>query len=164
MEQPSNATSPDELETAQVVRRVVIDAPVEAVWPSLADPDALARWLQADVSLDGVLAPGVAGRVIDADGAVRHVLITDVEHGRRLAWHWWEDGGELSSVEITTTPQGEATEVRVVETVALASVTSGGSRAGIVTDVFDQRWDVALPTLVDRFAAKLGVLAGSPVG
>jgi uncharacterized protein YndB with AHSA1/START domain len=158
---------PGEIETAQVIRSVRIDAPAEAVWRSLADPGELAIWLQADVQLDGALVPGVAGRVTDPDGAIRHMLITDVDAGRRVAWHWWEDGGELSSVEITATPDGETTEVRVVETVALAAVTSGGSRASAmsgVSDRFDRRWNTALPTLVDRFAAKLGVVPVSLVG
>jgi hypothetical protein len=63
------------------------------------------------------MRPGGCGHVID-DGVRREVLVTAVEPGRRLAWHWWADGGELSSVEITLLPAGRGTRVRVVEIAA----------------------------------------------
>ncbi len=44
------------------------------------------------------------------------MLVTTVEPGHRLAWHWWPDGGDLSSVEITTVPLDPGTRVSVTET------------------------------------------------
>src|SRR5690348_4354017 len=81
----------------QIVREVELSAPSDVVWAVLTDPDELAGWMGGEVDLP--LEPGAVGRVTDPDGTVRQVLVTDVEPGRRLGWHWWSDDDELSSVE-----------------------------------------------------------------
>jgi uncharacterized protein YndB with AHSA1/START domain len=101
---------------------VEIDAPVDDVWHTLTDPAELAGWLDAEVVVD--LEPGSVGHVVDPDGTVRQVLVTQVEPGHLLAWHWWADEGELSSVEITMIPVGDHTRVRVVECQAAAGGTT----------------------------------------
>ncbi len=78
-------------------------------------------------------------------------------------WHWWRDDGELSSVEITVAPAGDATDVHVVEVVALATVSAGGStsfvdRADAISAI-DQGWGTALPALAGRLARKLAAAA-----
>ena len=99
-----------------------LDAPVGDVWDAITDPAALAAWLGAEVELD--IAVAGTGRAVDHDGTVREILVTDVEPGHRLAWHWWSDDGELSSVELTLEPLVDATRVRVVEVLL---PTDGGS-------------------------------------
>lgn len=95
-----------------------IDADVDEVWEVLTDPDALGRWLGTEVAVD--LRPGGVGHVVDPDGTVRQVLVTDVDEANRVAWHWWEDGGPLTSVEITLTPTPSGTRVDVQEIFAMA--------------------------------------------
>jgi uncharacterized protein YndB with AHSA1/START domain len=99
-----------------VERSIEIDAEPAEVWDVLTDPDQLEGWLGERVELD--LRPGGGGTVVDDDGTRREVLVTTVEVDRALAWHWWTDGDELSSVEITLAPAapGHGTLVRVVET------------------------------------------------
>jgi len=149
-------------ELARVERSVRIEAPAEVVWQSLADPEELGAWLGGEVVLDRPLAPGAAGHVVEDDGSFRRLLVTEVGPGR-LAWHWWREGGELSSVEIEARPAGEATEVRVVEVVALATASAGGSkgstRAGGIGERFDDEWSAVLPTVAARLGRKLGVLS-----
>jgi len=100
----------------QVEREVELSAPVDVVWAVLTDPDELALWMGGDVDLD--LEPGSVGRVTEPDGTVRQVLVTDVEPGRRLGWHWWSDDDELSSVELVLEPlDGDRTRIRVTETI-----------------------------------------------
>src|SRR4051794_28389813 len=95
----------DTSSTDPVVEQAVeIDASPDDVWHTLTDPEELARWLNAEVDLE--LEPGAVGRVVDPDGTVHQVLVTEVDRPRRLAWHWWQDGGDLSSVEIVVTPCG----------------------------------------------------------
>jgi uncharacterized protein YndB with AHSA1/START domain len=97
-----------------LVREVELAAPTDVVWRTLTDPDELASWMGGQVDLD--LEPGAAGRVTDDDGTVRQVLVTDVEPGHRLAWHWWSDDGELSSVELVVDPlDDDRSRVRVSE-------------------------------------------------
>jgi uncharacterized protein YndB with AHSA1/START domain len=115
MSTPSpSAPAPD----TTVEQSTEIDADVDEVWEVLTDPDALGRWLGREVDLD--LQPGAAGRVVDPDGTVRQVLVTDVEEAARVAWHWWEDDGPLTSVEITLTPTPSGTRVDVQEIYAVA--------------------------------------------
>ena len=138
---------------------VDVDASPDDVWHTLTDPAELARWLDAEVVLE--LEPGAVGRVTDADGTVREVLVTQVEPGRVLAWHWWEDGGELSSVEITTLPIDDGTRVRIVECLATPAAPRGTSaqasagRPGPLGPL-DQRWQHSLVIL----AADVGAGAG----
>ena len=62
-------------------------------------------------------SPGEAGRVVDHDGTVRHLVIDTVDAGQRIGWRWWteEDPGAVSHVEITLVPSDGGTSVRVVE-------------------------------------------------
>jgi uncharacterized protein YndB with AHSA1/START domain len=80
-------------------RETDLDAPREAVWELVADPEGLATWLADDVELDAV-EPGERGVVLE-DGELRHVTIEEVEEGRRVALSWCAPGGEPSLVELT---------------------------------------------------------------
>jgi uncharacterized protein YndB with AHSA1/START domain len=157
----SSASVPQDtsFEIARVERSIHVDAPLDEVWSTIVEPDELSEWLGARVRLDRPIGPGAAGEVVETDGSVRHLLVIGHEPGRRLAWHWWRDGDELSSVEITTRPDGDGTEVRVVEIVALAAVTAGGaptfSTALDGLSAIDRSWSAALPALAARLTRKL---------
>jgi uncharacterized protein YndB with AHSA1/START domain len=97
-----------------VERHVTLPAGLDEAWELLTDPDDLAAWLGREVALDPT--PGAAGAVVDHDGTRRHLVVDEVDAGRRLAWRWWTDGDAASSrVEITLVPSDGGTEVRVVE-------------------------------------------------
>ena len=109
-----------------VERHVTLPADLDEAWELLTDPVDLAGWLGREVVLEPV--PGATGSVIEHDGTRRHLIIDEVEAGRRLAWHWWVEGDdETSRVEITLAPAEQGTAVRVVET--LAAGTTGPSAA-----------------------------------
>ena len=146
-------------ETAEVERSVRIEAPLDDVWRSLTEPDELSTWLGGEVDLDRPIGPGAAGRLVEDDGAVRHLLVTAHEPGRLVRWHWWRETaeggeGELSSVEIVLTPDAGATIVRVVEVVARsgasAAASPGFSSADAAMEAIDRRWAGALPALAAR--------------
>lgn len=124
------ATRPHEVLPAVVERSVEIDADLDEVWRVLTQPDQGegGGWLGSSVELD--LRPGGGGRVVDDDGAVREVLMAEVDAPVRLTWHWWHEDGPLSTVEITATPTSTGTIVRVVETL---DPTAAWTRAGRVT-------------------------------
>jgi uncharacterized protein YndB with AHSA1/START domain len=86
-------------EIGAVRRETVLDAPRDAVWALVADPEGLATWLADDVALDAV-RPGASGTVTEG-GQRRHVTIEEVEDGRRVALSWCAPGGEPSLVELT---------------------------------------------------------------
>ena len=97
----------------RVERSVELEAGTEEVWHALTDCEQLEGWLGDEVEID--LQPGGCGHVVDDEGVHREVLVTAVEPEHRLAWHWWAEGGELSSVEITLVPLTTGTRVDVVE-------------------------------------------------
>ena len=143
-----------------------IDADVDEVWEVITDPDALSRWLGREVDLE--VRPGGVGRVIDPDGTVRQVLVTEVDEAARVAWHWWEDDGPLTSVEITLSPTPSGTRVDVQEIYAAAprAVIGGRDLRGSATaplrltgaeassfELAPARWSIRLAALAaTRFA------------
>jgi len=164
---PTPATPQDtSFDLARIERSIRIEAPLDEVWRSLTEPAELASWLGGEVDLDRPLGPGAAGRVVEPDGAVRHLLVTDHEPGHQLRWHWWHeppraddgstdedaDDGVLSSVEITVAPDGDATVVHVVEVVARAGATAaaGPCWTDPVVASIDRAWAGALPALAAR--------------
>ena len=86
-------------ELGAIRRETVLDAPRDAVWALVAEPEGLATWLADDVDLDEV-APGASGTVTE-DGEPRRVTIEEVQEGRRVALSWCAPGGEPSLVELT---------------------------------------------------------------
>ena len=92
-------------EIGAVRRETVLDAPRDAVWALVSDPDGLATWLADDVALDAV-EPGARGTVTE-DGERRDVTIEEVEDGRRVALSWCAPGGEPSLVELTLDDLGD---------------------------------------------------------
>jgi uncharacterized protein YndB with AHSA1/START domain len=109
----------------RVERSIELDADADEVWEAITQPDQLEGWLGDEVEID--MQPGGCGHVVDDDGVHREVLVTAVEPGRRLAWHWWAAGGELSSVEITLVPLTTGTRIDVIE--LATGPTTGSLRA-----------------------------------
>ena len=101
-------------ELGAVRRETVLDAPRDAVWELVAEPEGLATWLADDVALAEV-TPGATGTVTEG-GERRDVTIEEVEDGRRVALSWCAPGGEPSLVELTLddAPDGR-TRMVVVE-------------------------------------------------
>lgn len=96
----------------RVTRDIIIDAPVETVWEHVADRDRRAGWLGGD--LDVALEPGRRGMYVTPDGH-HPVRVDEVEPGRTLRFTWGDGPG--SSVTIELSPDGDASRVRVTETV-----------------------------------------------
>ncbi len=152
----------DDVDLVVVERLATIDGSAADVWSCVSRPGELARWLdlelRGDTGEERPLAPGAALSAADPDGTVRHLLVSEVEEGRRIAWHWWREGGELSAVEITLAPlDAGCTAVRVVETLARAGAGAGGRASASVVDGLEAGWDEALSTLGRRLSRKLGV-------
>ena len=87
----------------------------EELWDAVTDPEQLAEWLGDEVDLDVV--SGGEGRVVD-DGETRHVLVDEVEHGRRFTFTWWPeiDRADRSYVEIEVAPSVRGSRLVIRET------------------------------------------------
>src|SRR5262245_55866046 len=107
-----------------VEHAITVDAPPDEVWSIITEEDELATWLGDEAELDPV--PGGDGQVIDDDGVLRRIRVDEVEEGRSIRWTWWPESSEddATLVEITIVPDGDGSEVRVVETAPVASATT----------------------------------------
>jgi uncharacterized protein YndB with AHSA1/START domain len=85
-------------EMGAIRRETLLDAPRDAVWSLVANPEGLETWLADEVDLDAIEA-GAAGTVTE-DGERRHVTIEEVDEGRRVALSWCAPGGDPSLVEL----------------------------------------------------------------
>jgi uncharacterized protein YndB with AHSA1/START domain len=93
----------------KATREIALDAPLEEVWDSLAEPD----WLGDDAAID--LRPSGDVRVGERTG-----FVEEVEPPRRLVFWWSEPGEDATRVELELEDEGEATVVRVTESRPLA--------------------------------------------
>jgi uncharacterized protein YndB with AHSA1/START domain len=74
-------------------KEIVLPAPREEVWEALTAPERLEDWFANDVELD--LRPGGGASFRWSNGEERHATVIDVEHERRLAFEW-DDEGEVA--------------------------------------------------------------------
>jgi uncharacterized protein YndB with AHSA1/START domain len=130
------------VEDVRITRSVDLDAPAEAVWRAMTDPDLLRDWLEGDVDLD--VRPGGEGTIVEPDGTVRRALVDDVVPARRLALRWWREdgGGPASAVRLDLEELGGGRSRLVVTETLLVAVPDG--RAAPVASALDARWGVRL--------------------
>ena len=94
-----------------------IEAPVDVVFSYFVDPEKYRLWKGERAELD----PRPGGRYrVDMDGGTTVMVgrYVEVEPPRRIVFTWgWEGNPEMppgsTTVEVTLTPQGEATLVRL---------------------------------------------------
>lgn len=96
-----------------------IDAPPETVFSYLTDPVRSMRWMGVDAQLDP--QPGGIYRVTVPQGFVALGEFVEIDPPRRVVFTWgWEGDGPVppgsSRVEITVTPDGDGTLLRLTHT------------------------------------------------
>ena len=91
-------------------REIVLPASREDVWEALTEPERLEDWFANDVDLD--LRPGGGASFRWSNGETRTATVTEVDHERRLAFEW-DDEGEVA---FTLADDEEGTRLTVVET------------------------------------------------
>ena len=84
------------MERTTVRRTVELDCDAATLWRLISDAAGLGTWLGEDVHLD--LRVGGTGRLVDDEGVARHVRVTELTAGERLAFTWWPDGDERHGV------------------------------------------------------------------
>jgi uncharacterized protein YndB with AHSA1/START domain len=103
-------------------------APAAELWDALTDPERMARWLGAEVSIEA--RPGGAVAVRWPDGGQMDGVITVFEPGQVLACTWREAAlGVDSAVRFELRPQGPGT-VLVLEHTGVPGGQAAGFGAG----------------------------------
>jgi uncharacterized protein YndB with AHSA1/START domain len=100
-----------------VVSEVRVSAPPETVFAFFVDPDKMARWMGSRVELDA--RPGGRYAVdINAQARARGEYVDVVPPSRVVFTFGWEANPAVppgsSTVEVTLTPDGDGTHVRLV--------------------------------------------------
>jgi uncharacterized protein YndB with AHSA1/START domain len=120
-------------ETGAVEREVRIQASPETIFPFFTEPEMMIRWMGASVEVDP--RPGGIYRVEIARGIhVARGEYVEVSPPRRVVFTWgWESEDSpvrpaSSTVEVTLTPDGDHTIVRLVHS-DLPSAESAGAHA-----------------------------------
>jgi uncharacterized protein YndB with AHSA1/START domain len=93
----------------RIERELLIAASPEEVWDAVTGES----WLADEVLLD--LRPG-GDAEFRSEEAVKTGWVEDVQAPERLAFWWACDGEPATRVELTLTPEAQATLLRVVET------------------------------------------------
>jgi len=91
-------------------REIVLPATRDEVWDALTEPARLADWFANDVEVD--LRPGGGASFRWSNGEERRATVTEVDHERRLAFEWDDEG----LVEFTLEDDADGTRLTVVET------------------------------------------------
>jgi len=103
----------------QIEREVVIDAPVEAVWRTITEPDQIKQWFADRVELE--LEPGGRG-LMGFEERAHPLVVEAVEPPTRFSFRWNHPAGQEPAagnstlVEFTLVGEGARTRLRVVET------------------------------------------------
>ena len=120
-----------------IEREITVPATRSEVWPAVTHSDEISAWFGAEVEIHA--RPGGRGTFRWPDGRTRHVIVEEVEPGRRLAFRWLPfertAAGEIATVpstrvEITLDEVADGTRVRVVEREAFPSRALRGSVGG----------------------------------
>jgi len=104
-------------ERSAIRREIRVKARPETIFPLLTDPSRMIRWKGALAELDP-RAGGIYRVQFNSRDIVRGTYV-EVERPRRVVFTWgWEGSGAVppgsSTVEITLTPDGDGTIVRLV--------------------------------------------------
>jgi uncharacterized protein YndB with AHSA1/START domain len=103
-------------QTQSIEREVRVEASPETVFEFFTDPEKMSRWKGHGATLDP--RPGGVYR-IDIGSHVALGEYVEVDPPRRVVFTWgWEGGQPIpagsSTIEVTLTPDGDATIVRLV--------------------------------------------------
>jgi uncharacterized protein YndB with AHSA1/START domain len=98
-------------------KELTIDAPPEAVWEFLVDPEKAVRWMGEEATFEP--RPGGLYRVQIIPGNTAAGEFVELDPPRRLVFTWgWEPGGQgtmpvgSSTVEIELVPERDGTLLR----------------------------------------------------
>jgi uncharacterized protein YndB with AHSA1/START domain len=105
--------------TERVEHTVRVDAPREAVFEYFTDPSKLSRWMGSQATLDP-RPGGVCRFEINGSRMIGQYVQVDFPWRLVFTWGWettmFEVGAQSTAVEVSFTPEGDGTVVRLTHT------------------------------------------------
>jgi uncharacterized protein YndB with AHSA1/START domain len=108
------------MDSNQIEREIVINAPVSRVWAALTEAEHVGTWF-GDDGAEVDLRPGGVLTISWKEHGAFHTTIERVEPERFFSWRWTYTAGQApradnsTLVEFSLTPEGAGTRLRVVE-------------------------------------------------
>ncbi len=143
----------------RIEREILIEAPVEAVWAIVTEPEHVGSWFSNAAEID--LRPGgKAALTWDEHGTVR-LQVEKVEPPHAFSFRWARpfetepDEGNSTLVEFSLTAEGESTRLRVVETGFRELAFTEAEREKFAAEN-SRGWDFELGELVEYVTARMG--------
>ena len=149
--------TPDRIE-----REVLIDAPVEAVWAVLTEPEHVGGWFSNVAEID--LRPGGAATLTwKKHGDVR-LRVEKVEPPHAFSFRWARPGaepraGNSTLVEFSLSPEDGSTRLRMVES-GFRELEADDEEKARYAEENDRGWDHELGELLEYVAKRIGVSSG----
>jgi uncharacterized protein YndB with AHSA1/START domain len=116
----------------EVMREIVMPAPLTEVWEALTVPERLEEWFANDVELEA--EPGGEGTFTWDNGEVRRAHVEEVEPGRRFVFRWTDEESSPESetrVAFTLEEVPEGTRLTVTESAPTLEACAGNWRAAL---------------------------------
>lgn len=143
----------------RIEREVMIEAPIDAVWRIVTEPEHIAEWFSDEVTLDA--RPKGLGVLTfnNAEGkphAVQPFTVEAIEPTSRFAIRWCYDesvdeprAGNSLLIEFLLDGEDEKTRLRVVES-GFDTISWDEATAKACYDEHVGGWDVIVPRLAER--------------
>lgn len=103
----------------QIEKEILIEAPIDAVWRVLTEPDQITQWFSKEADLDA--RAGGDGRLRFESGETYYLQIERFEPPHRFAYRWLHEPGAKARpensmlVEFTLQAEDGNTRLRLVE-------------------------------------------------
>jgi uncharacterized protein YndB with AHSA1/START domain len=103
----------------RIEREILIDAPLEAVWAVVTEPEHVGGWFSDSAEID--LRPGGDGTLTWEEHGACRARVEKLEPPHSFAFRWARPGrgepgeGNSTLVEFSLSAEGESTRLRVVE-------------------------------------------------
>jgi uncharacterized protein YndB with AHSA1/START domain len=146
--------------SATIEQEILVNAPLDAVWRAVTEPEHISRWFSDETDLDA--KPGYEGVLTFRDRATKQamslpVTVESVAPRHTCTYRWLhptdataEEGNSLP-VTFTLTANGDGTRLHVAET-GLAAMGWSAEQQDAYADEHSQGWIVHLGRLRECLA------------
>jgi uncharacterized protein YndB with AHSA1/START domain len=147
----------------QIVRDILIEAPVDVVWRVVTEPEHIVRWFSDTAELD--LRPGGDGVLtFESHDHVAPLVVDTVQPPTTFAFRWSAPEGETPTagnstlVTFSLAAEGDgATRLSVVES-GITALPGGDERRRAFYDDHTQGWGTIVPRLGEYAPTAVGAL------
>ncbi len=143
----------------RIEREILIDAPVEAVWAIVTEPEHVGSWFSDSAEID--LRPGGKAALTWKKHGTARAWVEKVERPHSFSFRWARPMGEeprqdnSTLVEFSLLAEGEGTRLRVVES-GFPTLAGSDEEKAKYAEENTQGWKLELGDLQEYVAKHVG--------